>query len=46
MAENIYSVSQVNNFIKELIDDDPVLRNIQVVGEISNFKRYPSGHCY
>ena len=46
MAENIYSVSQVNNFIKELIDDDPVLRNIQVIGEISNFKRYPSGHCY
>ena len=31
MAENIYSVSQVNNFIKKLIDDDPVLRNIQVV---------------
>ena len=46
MAENIYSVSEVNNFIKELLDDDPVLRNIQVVGEISNFKRYPSGHCY
>lgn len=46
MAENIYSVSEVNNFLKELIDDDPVLRNIQVVGEISNFKRYPSGHCY
>lgn len=46
MAENIYSVSEVSNFIKELLDDDPVLRNIQVVGEISNFKRYPSGHCY
>ena len=46
MAENIYSVSEVNNFLKELIDDDPMLRNIQVVGEISNFKRYPSGHCY
>lgn len=46
MAENIYSVSEVNSFIKELIDDDPVLRNIQVAGEISNFKRYPSGHCY
>ena len=46
MTENIYSVSEVNNFIKELLDDDPVLRNIQVVGEISNFKRYPSGHCY
>ena len=46
MTENIYSVSEINNFIKNLLEDEPELRNVQVVGEISNFKRYPSGHCY
>ena len=28
------------------MDNEPQLRNVQIVGEISNFKRYPSGHCY
>lgn len=46
MAENIYSVSEINNFIKNILEREPQLRNVQVVGEISNFKRYPSGHCY
>lgn len=46
MAENIYSVSEINNFIKNVLELETQLRNVQVVGEISNFKRYPSGHCY
>ncbi len=46
MAENIYSVSEINNFIKDIFEDVPEFRNIQIIGEISNFKRYPSGHCY
>lgn len=46
MAENIYSVSEINNFIKNILESEPELRNVQVLGEISNFKRYPSGHCY
>lgn len=46
MEENIYSVSEVNNYIKNMLDSDSGLRNVQVAGEISNFKRYPSGHCY
>lgn len=46
MEENIYSVSEINNYIKSLLDGESVLRNVQVAGEISNFKRYPSGHCY
>ena len=46
MEENIYSVSEVNNYIKNILDNDGALRNVQVVGEVSNFKRYPSGHCY
>ncbi len=28
------------------MEREPELRNVQVLGEISNFKRYPSGHCY
>ena len=46
MDEKIYSVSEINSFISDIFDRDAVLRNIQVRGEISNFKRYPSGHCY
>lgn len=46
MYEDVYSVSQVNKLIKSLIDDDRRFANIQVRGEISNFKRYSSGHCY
>ena len=40
------SVSQVNKFIKQLMDAAPVLNNIWIKGEISNFKRHFSGHCY
>lgn len=46
MTENIYSVSEINNFIKNILEREPELRNVQIMGEISNFKRYPSGHCY
>lgn len=44
--ENIYSVSEINKYIKNILDEQPELWNVQVAGEISNFKRYPSGHCY
>lgn len=46
MYEDVYSVSQVNKLIKSLIEDEHRFANIQVRGEISNFKRYSSGHCY
>ncbi len=46
MDEKIYSVSEINSFISDIFDRDTVLRNVQVQGEVSNFKRYPSGHCY
>ncbi|TYZ30198.1 exodeoxyribonuclease VII large subunit [Selenomonas caprae] len=42
----IHSVSQVNKFIKGMFDREQLLRGIMVRGEISNFKCYPSGHCY
>ena len=42
----IHSVSEVNNFIKQLLASTPILSGIMVRGEISNFKCYASGHCY
>ena len=40
------TVSQVNKFIKQMVDKTPVLNNICIKGVISNFKRHFSGHCY
>ncbi len=44
--EPVYSVSDINRLIKDVLDHVPMLSRVQVTGEISNFKRYPSGHCY
>lgn len=46
MYNDVYSVSQVNKLIKALVEGERRFANIQVRGEISNFKRYSSGHCY
>lgn len=44
---NTLKVSQVNAYIKALLDGSEPLQNIYVEGEISNFKHYqPSGHMY
>ena len=43
---NVYSVTQVNNYLKDLMDRDHNLAAIFVRGEISNYKAYPSGHHY
>ena len=42
----IYTVSQVNGYLKELVDRDGFLSGVFVRGEISNYKTYPSGHHY
>ncbi len=42
----VYSVSQLNNEIKELLDAVPGYRNLFVRGEISNYKAHSSGHRY
>ena len=39
-------VSQLNNYIKNLIDKDEMLSNVYIRGELSNFKRHYSGHLY
>ena len=46
MPQNIYTVSQVNGYIKELLDRDGFLGGLFVRGEVSNYKTYPSGHHY
>ena len=46
MSETIFSVSALNRHIKQMFDNDFTLRGLRLKGEISNFKRYPSGHIY
>ena len=40
------SVTQLNEYIKSLMNTDPLLRGLSIKGEISNFKRHSSGHLY
>ncbi|MGB4213596.1 MAG: exodeoxyribonuclease VII large subunit [Dethiobacteria bacterium] len=44
--EPVYTVSEVNRIIKELIHGDPRLHGLWVAGELSNFKHHRSGHMY
>ncbi len=46
MERQIYQVSEINQFIKNLFDSVPQLGNLCIRGEISNYKLYPSGHHY
>lgn len=46
MEDEYISVSQLTDYIKRLINSDSNLKQVYVRGEISNFKRYASGHCY
>lgn len=45
MSETI-TVTQLNTRVKELFNSSPGVRDVWVSGEISNLKRYPSGHYY
>jgi len=42
----IFTVSEVSKLILKILDDHPLLGNIWVRGEISNFKKHTSGHLY
>lgn len=46
MAQNILSVTQINEYIRSRMDADEMLSGVAVKGEISNYKMYPSGHHY
>ena len=44
--QNVYSVKQVNAYVKSMFTQDVVLRRIYVRGEVSNCKYHTSGHIY
>ncbi|MCI8822436.1 MAG: exodeoxyribonuclease VII large subunit [Lachnospiraceae bacterium] len=46
MAKNVYTVRQVNAYIKNMFVQDYMLNRIYVKGEISNCKYHTSGHIY
>lgn len=46
VSSKAITVSELNSYIKFLLDSDSNLQNIFVCGEISNFKRHYSGHLY
>lgn len=46
MAGSVYTVGQVNGYIKNMFTQDFALRNIYVKGEVSNCKYHSSGHIY
>ncbi len=41
-----FTVSQLTGHIRRLIEDEPALSDLWVEGEVSNFSRASSGHCY
>lgn len=43
---SIYSVTQINLYIKNMFANDYLLRNVQIKGELSNVKYHSSGHIY
>lgn len=46
MTKNVYSVGQVNNYIKNMFAQDFMLHHISIRGEVSNCKYHSSGHIY
>ena len=46
MEQRVFSVTEVNQYIKQVIDSVPLLEGLLIRGELSNYKVYPSGHHY
>ncbi len=46
MERNTLTVTQLNHYLKGLLEADPLLEGLYVRGELSNYKMYPSGHHY
>lgn len=45
-SERIFTVTEINNYIKYLMQNDILLSHLFVKGEISNYKLHTSGHAY
>lgn len=46
MAQQVLTITALNEYIRSRMDADPMLSSVAVKGEISNYKMYPSGHHY
>lgn len=46
MSQQVLSITQINEYIRAMMDSDALLAGLAVRGEISNYKMYPSGHHY
>lgn len=46
MAQQVLTITQINEYIRAMMDSDRLLMNVAIKGEISNYKVYPSGHHY
>ncbi len=46
MAEHVFTVSEINQYIKNTLENDPLLSNFWLKGELSNFINHSSGHLY
>lgn len=46
MEPKVATVSQINGYVKKILDHNIILNNVWVKGEISNFKHHYSGHMY
>jgi len=46
MDNRILSVTELNTYIKAIVEEDVILSRVYVRGELSNYKVYPSGHHY
>ena len=46
MDKYIFSVHQINTYVQGLLNRDPILEQVWIRGEISNFKLHSSGHMY
>lgn len=46
MAQQVLTITEINEYIRAKMDADTLLAGVAVKGEISNYKVYPSGHHY
>lgn len=44
--KKVYSVYQINKYIKSIVSEDVILSSVFIEGEVSNFKEHTSGHLY
>ncbi len=46
LSTQVFTVSQINEYIRCRMDEDSFLNSLAIKGEVSNYKQYPSGHHY